>query len=270
MIQKIHNNSTPLKITITGCTGRMGQSLVSEIKKNPADFIYTGGTVRDIQKYSKDVLESLQPVSTEADDLFSNSDVIIDFTSPEATLQHIQFAVSLKKPIVIGTTGLSDSDIQAIKNAATNIPVILAPNTSVGVTALLSLVEQASRLLAQDFDIEISEIHHKRKVDAPSGTAMALGAAAARGADLAWPQSKLPARDGITGPRPETGIGFGVLRGGDVVGEHTVYYFGDGERIELTHRATDRKLFASGALRAAKWLANKPAGFYTMKDVLGI
>ncbi len=258
-----------LRLGIPGCTGRMGQSLVREIRLTPAQFEYAGGLIRN-SNHTDSALNDVQPVLGTAAALFPLCDVIIDFTSPDATRAHAALAADTNTAMVIGTTGLQPEDIKAIESAAQKTAIVLAPNTSVGVTVLLSLVEQASKLLGNDFDMEIAEIHHKRKVDAPSGTAMALGEAAAKGAALAWPQAKLPARDGITGARPESGIGFGVLRGGDVVGEHTVYYFGEGERVELTHRATDRRLFARGALRAAQWVAAQKPGLYSMKDVLGL
>lgn len=256
--------SSVVRLGVTGCTGRMGQTLVREIEMQTDNLVYGGGTVRDAAKASGGL------VFTNSAQLFPRVDVVIDFTTPEATLEHVALASQHKIPMVIGTTGLKESEVEKIRSASKDVAIVLAPNTSVGVTVLLSLVEQASRLLGAEFDMEISEIHHKRKVDAPSGTALALGQAAAKGRHQDWPKAKLPAREGITGPRPAEGVGFGVLRGGDVVGEHTVYYFGEGERVELTHRATDRKLFARGALRAARWVATQPPGFYSMRDVLGL
>lgn len=246
-------HSSSLAVGIAGIGGRMGQAIAAIIQDSPALTLGFG--------------------SSRGDDpalLFAKSDVVIDFTTPEATLAHARLAASTGKPMVIGTTGLTDAQKADIKSLSSTAAIVLAPNTSVGVTVLLALAEQAARVLKDDYDHEIFEIHHRRKVDAPSGTALALGEAVARGAGHAWPSSKLDARDGMTGPRPDGGVGFGVLRGGDVVGEHTVYFFGADERVELTHRATDRRLFARGAVRAAQWAADQKPGLYGMRDVLGL
>jgi 4-hydroxy-tetrahydrodipicolinate reductase len=172
--------------------------------------------------------------------------------------------------LVVGTTGLDGEALARLRSAAESIPVLVAPNTSLGVNLLIQLVEKAAASLPPEYDIEIFEAHHRYKVDAPSGTALRLGEAAAAGRGETLESVSVAARVGQTGPRPAGAIGFGVVRGGDIVGEHTVFYAGPGERLELTHRAHDRMTFAYGALRAAQWLRGRAAGRYAMTDVLGL
>lgn len=202
--------------------------------------------------------------------LADGSDVLVDFTSPAALSVHLAAAEAAGCAIVVGTTGLEPADHARIDAAARHVAVLQAANTSLGVNLLAALVEQAAARLGDDWDIEIVEMHHRHKVDAPSGTALLLGQAAAkgRGADLDAVSAR--GRDGITGARRPGDIGFASLRGGSVAGDHMVVLAADGERIELGHRAEDRSIFARGALKAALWLAGKPAGRYTMGDVLGI
>jgi 4-hydroxy-tetrahydrodipicolinate reductase len=202
------------------------------------------------------------------------ADVLIDFTRPELTLAHVAACARHGTGAVVGTTGLSDEGKAALAEYARSIPVVFAPNMSVGVNVLLALVEAAARQLGPAYDIEIVEMHHRHKVDAPSGTALGLGEAAARGSGRVLAECAVKARDGVTGPRKEGTIGFAALRGGDVVGEHTVIYAGAGERIELSHKATSRQNFAVGALRAAHYVAARRAagrpGIADMRDVLGM
>jgi 4-hydroxy-tetrahydrodipicolinate reductase len=172
--------------------------------------------------------------------------------------------------MVIGTTGLDAFETRAIEEAARNVPIMWAPNMSIGVNVLLSLVEQAARTLDPSYDIEIVEMHHHHKVDSPSGTALGLGRAAAAGRDVKLEDVWRKTRDGQVGARPKGEIGFATLRGGDVVGDHTVMFAADGERIEIGHKASSRQVFAKGAVRAAAWVAGKPPGLYTMRDVLGL
>ncbi len=194
--------------------------------------------------------------------------VAIDFTTPNASLKHARKTVDLGIPIVIGTTGFDDTQRAVIVECAVTIPVILSSNMSIGVNLLAALVEKAAAQLGPDYDIEICEMHHRRKVDAPSGTALMFGEAAAmgRGSTL----TELRADQSRDGARKSGEIGFASLRGGDVAGDHTVYFAGEGERLELTHRASTRAVFAQGALRAAEWIIGKPPGLYSMRDVLGI
>lgn len=251
-----------MKIGIAGCTGRMGQMLVKEI--SAADDLYlSGGITRETQDLPTNV-----PIVKDAEDLFAVSDLVIDFTAPDASVYNARVAASTRKPLVIGTTGISESQMKEIRASAEQTPILFTPNASVGVNVMMEVVRDMAAKLGADFEIEIVEAHHSKKVDAPSGTALALGKAAATGREIDFAMNASYVRQGHTGPRSEKEIGFSVIRGGDIVGEHTVYFIGQGERLEITHRATDRALFAKGALRAARWLAKQPAGFYEMRDFL--
>jgi 4-hydroxy-tetrahydrodipicolinate reductase len=198
--------------------------------------------------------------------------VVIDFTTPAASVALARAAAERGGPaLVIGSTGLSDTDIAAIGEAARSVPVVRAGNFSLGVNMLMGLVAQAARALnPQDYDIEVFEAHHRRKVDAPSGTALMLGEAAASGRNVRLPEVAEHARDGITGPRKPGAIGFSVMRGGDIIGEHSVIFAADDEILTLSHSARDRGLFARGAVAAACWVASRPPGEYDMQDVLGL
>ena len=240
-----------IKIGIAGCNGRMGQLLMMGAQSDD-DATLSGGIDR----------------GDDADTLFQNSDVIIDFSSPEASVAHASLAAKYKKPLLIGTTGLSDSERAQIISCASSAPILISANTSLGVNVLIHLVRKAAATLGNDFDIEIFESHHAKKVDAPSGTALALGHAVADGLNVPLKDHKVSGRDGHTGARQAKDIGFAALRGGDVAGDHTVFFYGMGERLELTHRATDRKIFADGAIKIAKWLSKQSPKFYTMDDFL--
>ena len=202
--------------------------------------------------------------------LVAASDVLVDFSSPKALQATLDACVAAGKPIVIGTTGLEAAQHAAIDAAATKIPVLQTGNTSLGVNMLAALVEQAASKLGDDWDIEIVEMHHRHKVDAPSGTAKLLGEAAARGRGIDLASNSESGRDGITGARAKGAIGFAALRGGSVAGDHTVILASDEERIELTHRAENRMIFARGAVKAAGWLVGQKAGRYGMDGVLGL
>ncbi len=247
-----------MKIGLAGYKGRIGQLLVAELLSDRwPDLTLSAGLSRT--EKSNDF-----PVFTSAEDLFAASDCIIDFTHPDATAYHADIAASTGKPLVIGTTGLSDAQEQILRTASQKTAILYAANMSVGVNLLLSLVEKAAASLPSLWDIEIAETHHKHKIDAPSGTALALGKAAQKGrGGGAFVTDR-------AGKRQEGDIGYAVSRGGDVVGEHTVTFYGMGERIELGHKATDRALFARGALQGAQWLATQPPGLYSMRDVLGL
>ena len=239
------------KIGIIGSKGRMGQALVAAIAE--AGHSHAGG-------------------ADQGDDvaaLVAASDVLVDFSSPKALQATLDACVAAGKPIVIGTTGLEDAHHAAIDQAATKIPVLQTGNTSLGVNTLAALVEQAASKLGDDWDIEIVEMHHRHKVDAPSGTAKLLGEAAARGRGIDLVANSESGRDGITGARARGAIGFAALRGGSVAGDHTVILASDEERIELTHRAENRMIFARGAVKAAGWLVGQRAGRYGMDGVLG-
>ncbi len=260
-----------MKIGVAGCRGRMGALVVREILSGAWDgATLAGGSVAPNESVDGDFFLTREPEA-----LFERADVIVDFTTPQATRAHIGLAARLGKPCVVGTTGLNADDEGALKDAARTAPILYAANMSAGVTLLCALVEQAASALGMGWDIEIFEAHHRAKIDAPSGTALALGRAAAGGRGTAGSghPDESPftfARHGQSGPRPEGTIGFSVARGGDVVGDHTVFFYGAGARIELTHRATDRALFARGAIRAALWLPGRPPGLYAMHDVLGL
>lgn len=240
------------KIGIYGSEGRMGHAIRQAIGEAGADF--AGG-----------VDAGGDPAA-----LARAADVLVDFSVPSALVGNLGAAVAAGKPIVVGTTGLSADDLQNVEDAARHVAVLQTGNTSLGVTLLSALVRQAAARLGPDWDIEIVEMHHRHKADAPSGTSLLLGQAAAegRGVDLASHSDR--GRDGITGARKEGQIGFAALRGGSVAGDHMVIFAGNGERIELGHRAESRAIFAQGAVRAALWLAGKPAGRYKMADVLGL
>ena len=198
------------------------------------------------------------------------ADVLIDFTRPEGTLEHLSACLEAKRAMVIGTTGFDAAQLARIREAAREIAIVMAPNMSVGVNVALRLVEVASRSLGPDYDIEVFEIHHKLKVDAPSGTALKLGEVAAKARGAALEKDGVFARHGTTGERKGGTIGFSVARGGDIVGDHTVFFAGPGERLEVTHRSSSRATYAQGALRAARFLAGKAPGLYDMQDVLGL
>jgi 4-hydroxy-tetrahydrodipicolinate reductase len=199
-----------------------------------------------------------------------SADVVIDFSNSRATAANLAACRSARRPLLIGTTGIAAELAAEFDSAAREIPLLVAPNTSVGVTLLIELVEQAARALPESFDIEIIEAHHRMKRDAPSGTALALGSAAAEGRrGRERPLTREEVESSRNGPRPKGDIGFAVVRGGDIVGEHTVLFVGEGERLSLSHSATDRSLFARGALQGARWLRAQPPGRYFMRDILG-
>jgi 4-hydroxy-tetrahydrodipicolinate reductase len=197
-------------------------------------------------------------------------DVLVDFTRPEATLANLAHCRRLGRRIVIGTTGFDDAGKAQIAESARDIGIVFAPNMSVGVNLCLKLLETAARVLGQDVDIEITEAHHRYKVDAPSGTALRMGEVVARGIGSDLKSCAVYGRHGVTGERQRGTIGFSVVRAGDIVGDHTVLFAGGGERVEITHRAESRMTFANGALRAARWLMERNSGLYDMQDVLGL
>lgn len=257
-----------MKVGVLGCNGRVGNLLIQELKTEQwkhRGLILSGGTMRSAASPAPDFF-----ITSDPEELIIRSDVVIDFTLPEGTLKHIELVKKHHKKIVIGTTGLSADDENEIKIASDHATIVYAANMSLGVNILLALVEKAAEALSEDWDIEIFESHHKHKVDAPSGTALAIGKAAASGRGHSLEDLADYNRHGHTGARERGKIGFSVARGGDVVGEHTAFFFGEGERIELTHKATNRALFARGALHAAKWCDGKPNGLFSMRDVLGI
>ncbi len=265
-----------MKIGIAGCAGRMGRMLVQTVLATDGCALAGGTEQPGRPAVGRDVTglaggeESGLIVGDSSSALFEISDAVIDFTGPDATVIHAVLAAETGTALVVVTTGLTSNHMEALTVAGARAPVVQAANMSVGVNLLLGLTRQAAGLLGDDYDIEIVEMHHRHKVDAPSGTALALGAAAAegRGVDLDTVAQKV--RDGHTGPRKRGDIGFATLRGGDVVGDHSVIFAAEGERIELTHKAASRAVFARGAVRAALWIQGKEPGLYSMRDVLGL
>lgn len=263
-------------IGIVGCAGRMGKRLVTIANESDGCHL-TGGTVRAGSEASGRDIGELAGVGRlgltageSAEDLFRHADVVIDFTTPEAAEENANLAAAHATSLVVGTTGLADSQKNALAEAGRKVPVVYAPNMSLGINLLSLLVERVAEALDEDFDIEVLEMHHRHKVDAPSGTALALGEAAARGRGIDLEAHAQRVRDGVTGPRRRGDIGFATLRGGDVVGEHSVIFATTGERLELGHKSSDRDVFARGAIKAALWTKGKGAGFYSMRDVLGL
>jgi 4-hydroxy-tetrahydrodipicolinate reductase len=265
-----------LKIGIVGAGGRMGQALVREIAAD-AQFALAAACDRPgLSAIGKDAgaLAGLEPLAVAIGDspalVVEASQAVIDFTAPDATANLAPLCALKGVAHIVGTTGLTPTHEAALKNAAQKIPVVYAPNMSVGVTLLSALTEKVASLLGEEFDIEIVEMHHRMKRDAPSGTALGLGRAAAKGRGVSLDQTADHERWGEVGARVKGKIGFAALRGGDVVGDHTVIFAAEGERIELTHKASSRTIFARGAVRAAAWAVGKPPGLYTMRDVLAI
>ena len=265
----------PLKVVIAGCSGRMGHALLEGVFAD-VELVLHGSLDRagNVQ-LGRDAGEQFGRVSgvkvvADIDEALKGADVLVDFTRPEASMAYLAACQKHKVKMIIGTTGFSVEEKQAIEAAAKQIAIVFAPNMSVGVTLLINLVEQAARVLNEGYDIEVVEMHHRHKVDAPSGTALRLGEAAAHGLGQDLKDCAVYAREGVTGEREAGKIGFATMRGGDVVGDHTVVLAGIGERVELTHKASSRATFALGALRAAKYLAAKESGLYDMRDVLGL
>ena len=265
-----------MKIGVVGCAGRMGMMIARECLATNGCVLVGGSERAGSAAVGKDLgaLVGGEPlgvvVTDDAAALFAAAQVVIDFTSPEATARHAALAAEHGAALVVGSTGLNADHLAALAAAGGKVAVVQAANMSLGVNLLLGLVEQVARTLDDGFDIEIVEMHHKHKVDAPSGTALALGRAAATGRGVELDQVANRVRDGLTGPRRRGDIGFATLRGGDVVGDHTVIFAGEGERIEITHKAGGRQIFARGAVRAALWTAGRAPGLYGMRDVLGV
>lgn len=255
-----------MRMGIVGIGGRMGLLLASEVAA--ARHVIAGGTLRPGS--SKGPPPDV-PVLPDLAMLAAKSDVVIDFTHASTAQAHASILAQAGMAWVLGTSGLSAGDEAAVAQAATQIPIVYASNFAPGVTLLLALAEQlAAALPAEIYDAEIVEMHHRQKVDAPSGTAIGLGRAVARGRGVRLEEVMVSGRDGHTGPRPPDAIGFAALRGGQVVGEHTLLFAAGSEHIALTHRAFDRRVFATGAVRAAGWVSGRAPGLYSMLDVLGM
>jgi len=265
-----------MKIGIVGCAGRMGRMLIAEVLHTKGAKLGGGTELAKSPLIGTDlgILVGQRAagvkVTSDAKALFESCDAVIDFTAPAATLAHADLAAKSGTALIVGTTGLPASAKAKLKTSAKKTVIVQAPNMSTGVNVLLALTEKLAGVLADDYDIEIVEMHHRHKVDAPSGTALGLGEAAAKGRGVALEKVARRSRDGQVGARPKGEIGFATLRGGDVVGDHTVVFATEGERIEITHKASSREVFARGAVRAAMWTKKKKAGLYSMRDVLGL
>lgn len=251
----------PVRIAIAGALGRMGHAVAEAVQADPALILAA--------RFDRPDAAGEGLVSMDA--ALAASDVVIDFTAPVASVALAEAAAARGGPaLVIGSTGIDEAQLASIAAAAGKIPIVRSANYSLGLNMLMNLVEQAARALGpQAYDIEIFEAHHRHKVDAPSGTALMLGEAAARGRGISLSNAARRTRDGITGARPEGEIGFSVLRGGGIVGEHSVTFAAEDEILTLSHSARDRSLFARGAVAAARWVAGRPPGLYDMRDVLG-
>jgi 4-hydroxy-tetrahydrodipicolinate reductase len=256
---------TPVILGVAGALGRMGRAIAAQAAERAdmkVEVLFdrpdmAGGAVGDARLQT-------------ADAALAVCDVIIDFSSAEASAQLAEAAAAAGRPaLVIGSTGFSDEQLARIEAASRSVAIVRSGNYSLGVKVLVGLVERGAAALGVEYDLEIFEAHHRRKVDAPSGTALMLGVAAAKGRGVDLEQVAVRVRDGLTGPRPEGAIGFSVLRGGGIIGEHSVTFAAEDEILTLSHSARDRGLFARGALAAAAWIADRPAGLYDMQDILG-
>jgi 4-hydroxy-tetrahydrodipicolinate reductase len=265
-----------IKVAVTGAAGRMGGRIITAIKEagnvqlvGAAERVGHGligqdaGSVAGCGPLGVLISDSLEVALKDAD-------LLIDFTFPEVTLANLSVCLRLGKGLVIGSTGFSPDQRAQIEKAATRIPVVLAPNMSVGVNLCFKILKDVAATLGDAFDVEIVELHHNKKKDSPSGTAVRMGEVVAEALGRDYNQVANYHRQGMCGERSKEEIGMQTVRGGDIVGEHTVYFIGQGERIEISHRAMSRDMFARGAVRAAGWLGGKKAGFYDMQDVLGL
>ncbi len=265
-----------VRIAIAGAAGRMGRNLVKAAHHNSESTVGAGserpesslvgvdvGELCGVGRFEVALVDNLETA-------VDNFDVIVDFTAPVSTLANIELCKKYGKKLVIGTTGFTEEERATIDEAAKVVPIVMAPNYSVGVNLVFKLLEKAAKVMGDYCDIEIVEAHHRHKVDAPSGTAIGMGEAIAEAMGNKLSDVAVYAREGITGERTRDEIGFATIRAGDIVGEHTAMFADIGERVEITHKATDRMTFANGAIRAAVWLNQKPASFYSMTDVLGL
>ncbi len=265
-----------VRIAIAGAAGRMGRNLVKATHHNSNSSVGAASERPESSLVGVDVGELCGEGHLDislVDNLeksISDFDVIVDFTVPKSTLANIELCKRHNKKMVIGTTGFTEEEKEIIDEAAKHISIIMAPNYSVGVNLVFKLLEKAAKVMGDYCDIEIVEAHHRFKIDAPSGTAIGMGEAIAGAMDNKLSDVAVYAREGITGERTKDEIGFATIRAGDIIGEHTAMFADIGERVEITHKATDRMTFANGAVKAAIWLNQKQAGFYTMSDVLGL
>ncbi len=269
------STSGPIAVAIAGASGRMGQMLIEAVRADSAFALAGALDVTSSPSIGQDAgayagQNTGVAITADVHAGLQHSQVLIDFTRPEGTMAHLQVCRALGVGLVIGTTGFSDAQKAEIAEAAKHIPIMMAPNMSVGVNVTLKLLEMAAKALSTGYDIEIIEAHHRHKVDAPSGTALKMGEviASALGRDLK--DCAVYAREGVTGERDPSSIGFATIRGGDIVGDHTVLFAGTGERIEISHKSSSRATYAQGSLRAVRFLAGQQNGLFDMFDVLGL
>ena len=264
-----------MKIAIAGASGRMGRMLIETVL-NESDAELVGALDRPgAPELGQDAGAFLGKttgvvLTDDIERVFADADFLIDFTRPEGTLVHLEAAVRHNVKMIIGTTGFDDAQKAQLRAAGEKIAIVFAPNMSIGVNVTMKLLEFAAKQFAQGYDIEIIEAHHRHKVDAPSGTALAMGEVVAKALGRDLKDCAVYGREGVTGERDPSTIGFAAIRGGDIVGDHTVLFAGIGERIEITHKSANRLSYAQGALRAARFLASRDTGFFDMQDVLGL
>lgn len=265
-----------IRVAVAGAGGRMGRTLVAAAHATEGLRVTAATEQSDSALIGVDAGELAglgrigAPVRPDLDEVLADFDVLIDFTSPRATMHHLELCRDARCRMVIGTTGLTPDQREAVSEAAIDTALVLAPNMSVGVNLCFKLLEIASRVMGDEVDIEIIEAHHRHKVDAPSGTALRMGEVIANALGRDLDEVAVYGRQGQTGPRDRQTIGFETIRAGDTVGEHSVWFAADGERVEVAHKATNRMTFARGACRAAKWIANKDRGQFDMQDVLSL
>jgi 4-hydroxy-tetrahydrodipicolinate reductase len=264
-----------IRFAIAGSGGRMGRTLIEAVLKAPDTELAASLDIPGSPFLGKDAGELVGTpcgvaISADPDTALAGVDCLIDFTRPEGTMQHLEVCRRRGVQMIIGTTGFSTEQKLTIQDASREIPIVFAPNMAVGVNVVFKLLDLAARILNEGYDVEIVEAHHRHKVDAPSGTALRMGEVVAGALGRSLEECAVYGREGLTGERPTPQIGFATVRGGDIVGDHTVMFIGEGERVEITHKASSRMHFAQGALRAARFLSGKTRGLYDMQDVLDL
>ena len=270
------NEGTPIRIAVTGAIGRMGKMLLAAVDQAQGAELGAAIVLPDSTVIGADAGELAGlgkngvAITGQLENVLEDFDVLIDFTAPEATLENAKLCAANGKAIVVGTTGFDAKQEEELLSYSHQLPMCKAANFSTGVNVSLNLLEKAAQILGDDYDVEVYEAHHRHKVDAPSGTALAMGEAVAAGLGRDLKKVAIYGREGQTGARDRETIGFATVRGGDVVGDHTVMFLGDGERVEITHKASSRMSFANGAVRAAQWLTTQREGLYDMRDVLNL
>jgi 4-hydroxy-tetrahydrodipicolinate reductase len=264
-----------IKFAIAGASGRMGRTLIESVLNTPGCSLAGAFDISGSPAIGRDAGDFMGQntgviVTDSVEAALTGSDVLIDFTRPEGTIHHLEVCSKLGTKIVIGTTGFTPQQLTKLEEASKTISMVWSPNMAVGVNATFKLLEVAAKILSEGYDIEVIEAHHNKKVDAPSGTALRMGEVIARELGISLSEKGVFAREGITGEREKGTIGFATIRGGDIVGDHTVLFAGTGERIEITHKSSSRSTYAQGSIRAAKFIMDKSNGLFDMQDVLGL